>query len=138
MQDREHRAVADRIEELVRVPARRERTGLGFAVADDARDDEIGIVERGAERVPDRIAELAALVDRARRLRRDVARHAAGKRELAEQPLHPLAVARDRRIRLGVAAFEPRVGEDRRTAVTGTDHVDHVEVVAAITRLRCA
>ena len=97
VQDREHRAVADRVEELVRMPARRERARLGLAVADDARDDEIGIVERGAERVPDRVAELAAFVDRARRLRRDVARHAARERELPEQPLHPLGVARDRR-----------------------------------------
>jgi hypothetical protein len=43
VQDRQDRAVVDRVEELVGVPARRQRTGLGLAVADDARDDEVGL-----------------------------------------------------------------------------------------------
>ena len=73
------------------MPARRERARLGLTVAHDARDDEIGIVERGAERVADRVPELAAFVDGARRLGRDVTRHTAGKRELAEQLEHPVA-----------------------------------------------
>ena len=33
------------------MPAGRERAGLGLAVADDAGDDQIGVVERGAEGV---------------------------------------------------------------------------------------
>jgi hypothetical protein len=36
MQHREHGAVAGRVEELVRVPAGRQRPGLGLAVAHDA------------------------------------------------------------------------------------------------------
>ena len=51
MQDRQHRAVADRVEELVRVPRRRQRPGLGLAVADHAGDDQIRVVEGGAVRV---------------------------------------------------------------------------------------
>ena len=46
MQNRQHRAVARRIEELVRMPTRRERARLGLTVADDAADHEVGIVER--------------------------------------------------------------------------------------------
>ncbi len=130
VQDRQDRAVTDRVEELVRVPARRERAGLGFAVADDTRDDQIGVVERGAEGVADRVPELATFVDRARRLGCDVTGNATGERELLEEPFHPLGVTRDRGVRVGVAALEPRVGEDRGAAVSGTDHVDHVEVVA--------
>ena len=61
------------VQELVRVPARRERSGLGLAVADHAGDEQVGVVERRAVRVRERVAELAALVDRAGRLRRDVA-----------------------------------------------------------------
>ena len=45
-------------------PARGERTGLGLAVAHDARDHQAGVVERRAEGVHERVAELAALVDR--------------------------------------------------------------------------
>ena len=85
MQDRQNGAVGARVEELVRVPARRERAGLRLAVADDAGDHEVGVVERSAERVRERIAELAALVDRAGRLGRDVRRDAAWERELAEE-----------------------------------------------------
>ena len=73
------------IEKLVRVPGGRQRTGLGFTVADDAGGDQIGIVEDRAERVAQRVAELAAFVDAAGRFRRDVARDAAGKRKLPEQ-----------------------------------------------------
>ena len=51
MQDRQHRAVGGGIEELVRVPARRQRAGLRFAVADDGSHDQIGIVKGRAERV---------------------------------------------------------------------------------------
>src|SRR5262249_1512716 len=36
VEDRQHRAVTRRVQELVRVPPRRERTGLRLTVADDA------------------------------------------------------------------------------------------------------
>ena len=41
----------DRIEKFVRVPARGERAGLRFAIADDTGNEQIGIVEGRAERV---------------------------------------------------------------------------------------
>ena len=78
VEHRQHGAVARRVEELVRVPARRERPGLRLAVTDDADREEIGVVEDGAERMRERVAELATFVDRAGRLRRGVARDAAG------------------------------------------------------------
>ena len=85
VEDRQHRAVALGIEELVRMPAGRQRSGLGLTVADDGADEQIGVVERGAVGVRERVPELATLVDRARRLRRDVAGDAARERELAEE-----------------------------------------------------
>ena len=90
VEDRQDGAVVDRVEELVRVPARGERPGLRLAVADDAADDEIRVVEGGAVGVGERVAELAALVDRARRLGRHVAGDAARERELAEQLAQPV------------------------------------------------
>ena len=74
------------------MPARRQRSGLRLAVADDAGDDQIGIVEGRAVGMREGIAEFAAFMDRARRLRRDVARDAAGERELREEALHALFV----------------------------------------------
>jgi len=51
MQNRQYGTVADGIEELVGMPRRRERAGLRFAIADHASDDEIRVVEHGAEGV---------------------------------------------------------------------------------------
>ena len=112
VQDRQHRAVGLRVQELVRVPARGERARLGLAVAHHARDEEVGVVERGAVGVGERVAELAAFVDRAGRLRRDVARDAAGERELAEELAQSLLVQPDIGIDLGVGAFQVRVGDE--------------------------
>ena len=110
------------------MPARREGTRLRFAVADDRRHDQIGIVERCSIRVTERVPEFAAFVNRAWRFRRDVTRDSARKRELLEESLHPFFVLGDVRVNLAVGAFEPGIGDDARPAVTGADDVDHVEV----------
>ena len=60
----------------------------------DARHQQVGVVEGGAERVHERVAELAALVDRTGRRHADVARHAAGCGELAEELAHATRVLR--------------------------------------------
>ena len=129
MQDRQHGAVAHRIEKLVGMPARRKRPGLRFAIADDRGDDEVRIVKGGAVGVGKRIPELAALVDRAGRLRRHMARNSAGERELREEPLHALHVLRNARIDFAVGAFEIGVGDQPRSAMAGAGDVDHVEIV---------
>ena len=54
MQDRQHRPVADRVEELGRLPRGRQRPRLGLTVADHARHDQAGIVEHRPERVTGR------------------------------------------------------------------------------------
>src|SRR5439155_20459405 len=41
-------AVADWIKKFIRMPACGHGAGLGFAIADDAGDDEVGIIEGGA------------------------------------------------------------------------------------------
>lgn len=61
MQDRQHRAVMRGIQKLVRMPGRRERPGFGFAVTDDAGDNQVGIVERGAIGMDQRVAEARRL-----------------------------------------------------------------------------
>src|SRR4051794_22083561 len=100
MEDRDDRTVDRRVEELVRVPARRQRPGLRLAVADDAEDDEVRVVERGAVRVDEGVAQLAALVDRARRLRRHMTPDATRKRELPEEATHAVLVAGQVRVDL--------------------------------------
>src|SRR5215469_18319351 len=94
VEDRQNRPVPPRIEEFVGMPARRQRSSFRFAVADDAGNDQIGVVERRSVGVRDGIAELAAFVYRTWRLRRHVAGDATGERELGEQTLHSRFVAR--------------------------------------------
>ena len=114
MQDGQHRAIARRVEELVDVPGGGQRSGLGFAVADHRGDDQVGIVERRAAGVREHVAQLAAFVDRAGRLRRAVAADAAGKGELLEELAQAFVVFALLRIDLGVRSFEIARGRARR------------------------
>ena len=82
----------NRVEELVGVPARRQWTGLCFAIADDAGHEQVRIVERRSECVRQRVAKLPTFMDRAGRFRGDVARNPARERELREEPLHALFI----------------------------------------------
>ena len=120
------------------MPARRERPGLGFAVADDAGDEQVWVVERCAERVRERVAELAALVDRARRLGRDVRRDPAGERELAEELAQPGLVLGDVRVELGVGALEVGVRDEARPAVPRAGDVDRGQVACLDRAVQCA
>ena len=131
MQDREDGAVRRRIQELVRVPARGQWPGLGLAVADDAGDEQLRVVERGAVGVAERVSELAALVDRAGRLGRGVAGHATGERELPEELLHADRIARDRRPALRVRPLEPRARAQGRPAVARPGDEEGIDVVGA-------
>ena len=56
MQDRQHRSVGNWVQKLVGLPCGRERTGFRLTVADDAGDDQVGIVERRAERMAERVS----------------------------------------------------------------------------------
>ena len=129
VQDRQHGAVGGGVEKLVGMPRRGERPRFRLAIADHAGDDEIRIVEDGAERVAERVAQLAPLVDRARALGRRVAGNPAGKGELKKELPQPSLVLADVRVDLAVGALEVRVAHDGGPAVPGTGHVDHVEVV---------
>ena len=106
VQDRQHHPVADRVEELVGMPCGGQWAGLGFAVADDAGDDQLGIVKRCPEGMADRIPQLAALMNRPRRLRRNVTGNPSGEGELLEQLLEPGLILADVGIDLAVGALE--------------------------------
>ena len=129
MQDRQHGAVADRVQELVGMPRRRERSGLRFTVPHHHRDEQIGVIEGRAEGVGDAVAELAAFVDRARSLGRAVAADASGEREFLEELGHPFFVFALVRVHLRVGPFEVDRRQHARGAVAGAGEKDGVEVV---------
>ncbi len=129
VQNRQHGAVADGVDELVRMPRGGERSRLGLAVPHDAGDDQIGVVERHAVGVREAVAELAALMDGPWRLRRHVAADVARKRELLEEPLQAVRVLALVRVDLRVRAFEISRSQDARRAMAGTSHEHDVEIV---------
>ena len=49
MQNRQNGTIALRVQELVGMPGCGKRSGFGFPITDDARDDKIRIVESSAE-----------------------------------------------------------------------------------------
>ncbi len=128
MQDRQHSAVPRRVEKLVRVPSRCERPGFSLTVSDHTNRDEIRIVEDGAVGMRDRIAKLTAFMDRARRLRRAMARDSTRKRELAEQALHSALVLGDVGIYLAVGTFEIGVCDDARAAMAWPGDENRIQV----------
>src|SRR5271163_329952 len=129
MQDRQHGSIGNRVQQLVGLPRGRQWTRFRLPVADNAGDDQIGIVEHGSKGMAERVTQLATLVNRARRRRRDMAGNSAGKRKLLEQLFQPGFVLADVRIDLTVGAFEVSVAYERRPAVTGTGDIEHIEVV---------
>ena len=72
VQHRQHHAVVGRVQELVGVPAGRQRPGLGFPVADDGDHEQVGVVEGRPVGVRQRVAQFATFVDGAGRFRGDV------------------------------------------------------------------
>ena len=75
------------------------------------------------------IAQFAALVDGAGRLRRGVAGNAAGERELEEELAQPGLVLADFGIHFAVGAFQIGVAHHGRAAMAGAGNVDHVQIV---------
>ena len=57
VEDRQHRPIGDRIEELVGMPGRGQGAGFRLTIPDDTGDDQIRVVKRGAEGVAERIAQ---------------------------------------------------------------------------------
>ena len=106
------------------MPAGGQRPGFGLAVADHAEGQELGVVEHRAVGVHERVAELAALMDRSWRLGRDMAGNPAREGELAKQPPQALFIEPDMRVGLGVGAVQVDVGHQAGTAVAGTSDIN--------------
>src|SRR5580658_4446150 len=127
MQNRQHGSVRNWIQKLVGLPCGRQRTGFRFTVADDAGDNQAGIVEGGSEGMAQRVSQFTTFVNRPRRRRRNMTGNPAGKGELLEQLFQPGFVLADVWINLTVRAFEVSVAHQRWTAVTGTGNVEHIQ-----------
>src|SRR5579872_1324705 len=84
MKYREHAPITAGVEKLVAMPPGGQRTSLRLPIADDAGDDQVGVVKGGAVRMTERIAQFAPLVNAAGSFGRDVAGNTTWKAELLE------------------------------------------------------
>src|ERR1035438_8304550 len=121
--------VSHRVEEVDGLPTAFKRTGLGFAVTDDAGDNQVGIVESGAECMDQRVAKLAALMHGVRDVRSTMARDPARRRELAEHKSQAVFVWRNLRVDFSIRALKIRTGIQRRATVSRTRNVNDVRIV---------
>lgn len=131
VQDGQHRAIARRVQEADRLPRRGQRPGFSLAVADHGGHDQRGIVERGAEGMREAVTEFAALVDRARHMRRAVRPDAARGRKPLEQARHAGFVPRAFGVAFRIMAVQIGVRQHRGGAVAGTAYIHQVQVVLA-------
>jgi len=128
MEDWQHSAVTDRVQELDAFPGAFERSCLRLAVPDHCDGDEIGVIEDSAEGMHEDVAEFSALVYGAGGRDADVAWDTARRRELAEEAPQAHGVLRHVRIDLGVGPFQIDVRDDRGAAVSRAGQVDHVGI----------
>jgi len=124
-----NRTVASGIEELVGVPTGREGTGFSFAVPNNTTDNQVRIIKSGAISVGQGIAKFPAFMNRSGGLGCHMTRNAIWPGKLPKQPMQSVSAALNRGIALGVRSFEVAVRNDARTAMAGTDDVDHVQII---------
>ena len=69
MENGQDDAVGEGVEKFVRMPTGRQRAGFRFTIAHDTGNEQVRIIERRAERMLQRVTQLATLVNRPRCLR---------------------------------------------------------------------
>ena len=129
LQDRQHRAVPDRVQELVRMPGGGQGAGFGFSIANHHGHQQVGIVVRGAEGMRDAVAQLAALVNRTGCFRCAVTADAAGKGKLLEELAHSYLILALIGVNLRIGALEVGRGQHAGRAVPRSGHEDRVQIV---------
>ena len=119
VQHRQHRPIADRVEELVDVPGGGQGPGFGLSITHAGQGDQVGVVEHRAAGVGEHVAQFAPLVDRAGGFRGAVAADVSGKGELLEEAAHPNRVLALVGINLAVAAVEVGGAQHPRGTMAG-------------------
>ena len=105
--------------------------GFGLAVTHHHRNQQVGVVESRTEGMREAVAQLAALVNRSRSLRRAVAADAPGKGEIAEELQQASAVFCLVWVDFGIGALQVHGCQYARCAVAGPCQVNGVEVIFA-------
>src|SRR6185437_15262325 len=113
----QHRAITDGVKELVRMPRSGERACFGLTVSNNYADDQVWIIERGAERMRYAVPQFAAFMNGTGHFRRAVTAQLTRKRKSLEQPQHASFILALFRINFRVCSFEVAVRNHRWRAV---------------------
>ena len=98
-------------------------------VADNSSDGQIRIVEGSAKGMPKDVAQITSFMDGTRGGCTHMTWDTTGSGELAKQVPHPFTVLCNLRIDLGIGPFEVHIGEDRRSTMTRSCQVDHIDIL---------
>src|ERR1700719_4418461 len=129
MQDGEHGAITGGIQKLVGMPTGGQGAWFRFAVAHNAADQQIWIVECSAVCVSNGVAQLAALVDRTGSFGGDMAGNFARERKLLEQASDSIFRLWNTRIKLAVSPFQISVGDQPGASVSRACDINNVEIL---------
>ena len=129
VQDRQDSPIRDRIDEHIGEPTSRQRTGFSFPVTDDSRRDHFRIVEDSAGRVRKRIAEFAALMDRAGCFRCRMGSDPAGEGELFVEFRQAFQILGDVRIDFRIGTVQIGVRNHDLATMSRSFDVEHVQVI---------
>lgn len=121
VENRQYRTIGNRVQELRAMPRGRQGSRLTLAIANHSERDEVRVIEDGAECMGDGVPELAALVERARSLRRCVRSDTAREGELLEEATHAFLVLGNGRVDLGIDSFKVRLRENSGCAMAYED-----------------
>src|SRR5205807_8316621 len=111
------------------LPGAFKRSGHSSSIPNHSRDYQIAVVESGAKGVGQDIAQLASFVNGAWGGHTDVAGDPSRGRKLAKQATYTLPILADLRIGLRVGTFEVHISEDRRSTMTWSCQVDHIDIL---------
>jgi hypothetical protein len=92
MKNGQNRSIARRIQILIDVPRRCQRSRFGFSIAYHGRNDQFGVIESCTAGVRENVAEFAAFVNGSRSLRRAVTADCPRERELPEELVQSLRI----------------------------------------------
>src|ERR1019366_6942910 len=128
VKDRQYRAIARRIQELVDVPRSCQRPSFRLSVADNRGHDQFGIVERRTASMRKHVAQFTAFMDRSRHLRRAVTGNPAREGKLSEELVQSVDIQTLFWIDFRIRTLKISRTKHARRAVSRPGEKDHIEV----------
>ena len=131
MKDGQNSTIAYGVEEFSGVPGGCQRTGLGLAIPNGYRDDQIRVIKGSTKGMRQAIAQLAAFMNGAWQLRRAVTADTARKGKLPEQLQHANCILADLRVHLRIGSFQIHWPDHPRGTMTRPRHENRLNPVIA-------